>query len=655
MAVRTASFLLFGLFVTFHTWGAWADMEVNMEDRVEVYKGDTAQITCMFTSSEGIGNTIIQWFYVTETGERQKIYYQDSMSQIVDRATRFTDRISVNGTGATGEVVLTIRDVQLADGREFICLIKNLTDDSKGSTQLKVFGTPDLPTIEGVQTGISVNEVSPSKIGTCEVKNGFPRPNITWYRNNTPLQSVPDEVEIVPSVTSESSGLFSVKSELNLKVVKEDKNDEFYCEVSYFVPGGTRMTETHRINISVFYPPTAVNVWVESPKGNIKEGDSIELHCEDNGNPPSSIISIKRFEENNSDGQSLDGEVLVLNNVTRRDSGVYQCTSIDSDTFQSISGNVSVFVHFLDAAVVIPQDTIVVAMGEEFKATCNALSSLKTQAEWLKDGEVVFKGHTLTVKDATFDKAGMYECVVTVPEIEEMKTSGSIFVNVKGPPEILKPDNTEIESYDTTVDLSCMVRGFPAPKIIWSTSDGQDLEMASEMMTEDGLQSRVSIQVTSDITASCNASNDHGTDALTFNIKTPVNTTPPPVTTTTTIPTTTTTTTTTTATTTGTATATTISSATVKAETAIPPKKIRKEGSGVIIAVIIICILLLAILGSVLYFLYKKGKICGRSGKQDLTKDKSNKDNIVVEMKSDNTEEAVLLGVNGEKQSPNEQ
>ncbi|XP_020510629.2 cell surface glycoprotein MUC18 isoform X4 [Labrus bergylta] len=613
MAVRTASFLLFGLFVTFHTWGAWADMEVNMEDRVEVYKGDTAQITCMFTSSEGIGNTIIQWFYVTETGERQKIYYQDSMSQIVDRATRFTDRISVNGTGATGEVVLTIRDVQLADGREFICLIKNLTDDSKGSTQLKVFGTPDLPTIEGVQTGISVNEVSPSKIGTCEVKNGFPRPNITWYRNNTPLQSVPDEVEIVPSVTSESSGLFSVKSELNLKVVKEDKNDEFYCEVSYFVPGGTRMTETHRINISVFYPPTAVNVWVESPKGNIKEGDSIELHCEDNGNPPSSIISIKRFEENNSDGQSHDGEVLVLNNVTRRDSGVYQCTSIDSDTFQSISGNVSVFVHFLDAAVVIPQDTIVVAMGEEFKATCNALSSLKTQAEWLKDGEVVFKGHTLTVKDATFDKAGMYECVVTVPEIEEMKTSGSIFVNVKGPPEILKPDNTEIESYDTTVDLSCMVRGFPAPKIIWSTSDGQDLEMASEMMTEDGLQSRVSIQVTSDITASCNASNDHGTDALTFNIKT------------------------------------------LKAETAIPPKKIRKEGSGVIIAVIIICILLLAILGSVLYFLYKKGKICGRSGKQDLTKDKSNKDNIVVEMKSDNTEEAVLLGVNGEKQSPNEQ
>ncbi|KAG7471397.1 hypothetical protein MATL_G00124160 [Megalops atlanticus] len=84
-----------------------------------------------------------------------------------------------------------------------------------------------------------------------------------------------------------------------------------------------------------------------------------------------------------------------------------------------------------------------------------------------------------------------------------------------------------------------------------------------------------------------------------------------------------------------------------------PPKRVQKEGSGVIIAVIIICILLLAILGSVLYFLYKKGKLpCGRSGKQDISKEKVSKDDI-VEMMSDKTEEAVLLqGVNGEKKPP---
>lgn len=59
-------------------------------------------------------------------------------------------------------------------------------------------------------------------------------------------------VKIVPSITTESSRLFSVRSELSMKVVKEDKDNVFYCEVSYFVPGETRMTETKRINITVY-------------------------------------------------------------------------------------------------------------------------------------------------------------------------------------------------------------------------------------------------------------------------------------------------------------------------------------------------------------------------------------------------------------------
>lgn len=61
------------------------------------------------------------------------------------------------------------------------------------------------------------------------------------------------EVIILPSITIESSGLFSVRSELRMKVVKENKDDRFYCEVNYPAPGGeNRMTETERINITVY-------------------------------------------------------------------------------------------------------------------------------------------------------------------------------------------------------------------------------------------------------------------------------------------------------------------------------------------------------------------------------------------------------------------
>ncbi|KAM8903100.1 melanoma cell adhesion molecule b isoform 4-T4 [Spinachia spinachia] len=597
MAARTAvSLLLLGLLALVPTWGVTANVEVNMEDRVEVSKGETAAITCMFKLPVDVSGVIVEWLYVKKNGERQKIFYQDPSTKVVAPGTRFTDRISVNGTEATGATVMTVSHVQPDDQVEFICSITDRVERSaEGLTKLKVFAKPDHPTIDGVKTGFSINEDSPSKIGTCEVKNGFPKPNITWYRNKTPVRPAPDVLKVVPSTTLESSGLFSVSSELFMKVVKEDKDDLFYCEINYFVPGGLGMTETVPINITVYYPSTAVKVWVESPKGIIREGDSVELQCQGNGNMPSSILTFRHKGRE----YASENDALVLHNVTRQSSGVYECISMDTDTFEEILGNGVLVVNYLDAAVVLPEDTVVLDQGGELTATCNALSSLQTQTAWMKYGEKVSSNHSLILENVTYDSAGTYLCVVNV-EIEGMETTGTLDVKVQGPPQIMKSDHAEMEeSAETTVDLRCSVRGFPTPSVIWTTADGKILKTTSEMESEGGVLSVVSIKVTSDITAFCNASNHLGTDSLAFNIK--------------------------------------------------------AKGTGVIIAVVIIGILLLAVLGSVLYFLYKKGKICGRSGKQDLTKEKSGKDNIVVEMKNDNTEEAVLLGVNGEKQTSRNQ
>ncbi|XP_061575324.1 melanoma cell adhesion molecule b isoform X3 [Cololabis saira] len=583
------------LLVLFHTWGAWAAVEVVVEDKVEVYLGDTAQITCTFTSDDGIGGTSIQWFYVDKLKEKQRISSQDSMMTRVDKDTPYTDRISVNSTGAS--VVLTISDVQLQDEREFICLVKSLTDGvGEGRTRLLVYAAPNHPTIEGVHTGISVHEFS--KIGSCEVRNGYPRPNITWYRDSTPLRHDPDVVEFNSQITTESSGLYSVTNELRMEVKKEDKDAQFYCEVTYFVPKDTMMTETRRINITVFYPSTAVDIWVESPTDKIKEGDSIKIHCTANGNMPS-VLSIRNLK----DDESSDVSTLVLKDVTRQNSGTYECSSMDTDNFEEITSYTNVSVHFLDEAVITPTKTMTHSQGEDLRAVCNALSSLRTHTTWLKNGKEVSRGHTLNLKKMTYDMAGQYVCVVSVPEIQGMQTNSTLHVHVKGSPVIMEGDMAEAEmevETGKTVELKCSFRGYPVPSITWSSPDRKDLVGQSEQ-TQQGAQSTISVKVSSDMTLHCNAANDHGKSAKIFNIK------------------------------------------------AI------SKSNGVIIAVIIICILLLAILGSVLYFLYKKGKICGRSGKQDFNKGKSGKDNVVVEMKSDKTEEAILLGVNGEKQSPGDQ
>ncbi|KAM9443199.1 cell surface glycoprotein MUC18-like isoform 3-T3 [Salvelinus alpinus] len=608
MALRMKASMFVGLFLLSLAWkAAWATVQVNMEDRVEVFLGDTAQITCMFTVSDSPDNVIIQWYMITKTNVRLRIYYGNSTMQVVDRGGQFTDKISVNGMGNSSEVVLTIRDVKLEDELEFICQVNEMSAGSEeGRTMLKVFAPPDRPIITGEESGISVSNENPSKMGSCEAKNGYPRPSITWYRDQSSLQNTPGEVSVVTLVTKESSGLYTVQSDLHLNVVKEDKDSFFYCEVSYLVPGGTKMTETNKINITVYYPTTSLDVWVESPKGSVKEGDTVEVHCHADGNPQPPFTFMHNMEELKS-----EPNVLVLKDVTRQSNGNITCTALDLDTYDEILGQTELFVDYLDPAVLIPKDTHVMAQGEELMATCNALSSLPTHTVWFKKGKKVAEGHTLTLKDAVFDMAGTYVCVVKVPSLGGLETSGSLRVFVQGPPEIKKSaDPVQEVSPEKSQNLSCHARGYPTPVITWSSSDKSQVLKLSQRETVDEVLSVVSVKVTSDITAYCNASNEHGTVSVSFSLKAIVQTTLSALSTT--------------------------------------------EGSGVVIAVIIICILLLAILGSVLYFLYKKGKLpCGRSGKQDLTK--PNKGGIVVEMKSDNTEEAVLLSVNGDKKPPSDQ
>ncbi|KAL0973042.1 hypothetical protein UPYG_G00198120 [Umbra pygmaea] len=639
MALRKNASMFFGIFMLSLVWKALAKLEVNMKDSVEVFLGESARITCMFTGTDSPNEVIVQWYMLNKNKVHSKIYYGNSTSELVDLDGLLTGRINVTMSLNSGEVVLNILNVALEDEREFICKVTHISAGSvNGSTLLKVFASPDHPTIKGEETGISVSDEKPSKIGSCEAQNGYPRPNITWYRDQTPLQNQPGEIKVEPVVTKKSNGLYLVVSDLYLKVAKEDKDALFYCEVSYLVPGGTKMKETNKINIPVHYPSTSVNVWVESPKGLVKEGDTVEVHCRANGNPE----PIFTFHLNGIDMES-ENNVMVMRKVSRQFNSTIMCSALDMETDEEISREAQLSVHFLDHAVLIPEVSHVMFPGENLNATCNALSSLPTHTEWVKNGKRVAEGHTLVLTDAVLNTTGTYVCVVTVPSLAELKTNSSLHVIVQGPPEITEIKEYRKDKSENVVMLHCHARSYQTPVIIWSFSDQSQTVEETLKQTEEGFLSVLTLTVTSDITAYCKASNDQGTTSKSLLIKAVVQTTVSAPSITVSIPVTTAV---------PTPDKTTVTSP-VATEVA-PPKRVKKEGSGVIIAVIIICILLLAILGSVLYFLYKKGKIpCGRSGKQDLTK--HSKDNIVVEMKSDSTEDAVLLGVNGDNKPPNDQ
>ncbi|XP_051962918.1 cell surface glycoprotein MUC18-like [Xyrauchen texanus] len=615
MALRHIALLIAGLHVLICK--TRAEVEVSMEDRLEVSLNSNAKISCMYISREPA--MVIMWSTKLPGRDqaRRKIYYFDNQNETIDEGSDYTGRISVshshNKSTEKGYIILSIDKVRLSDEREFICTVYNVSKDhGEGRTRLHVFNSPSFPLIEVTYSGISVDAEGPSKIADCKVENGYPRPNITWYKDVFPLQNSDGVVKIMDSVTKNPSGLFTVESELSIKVVREDEDAHFYCEVNFFVPEGVKMTESSRVNITVHYPTTEVTLSINPDNPFLKEGDTVKIRCKGNGNPPP-LISFRHKE------MLLESEndLLNLENLTRSHSGTYECQSHDVNTFTEANGSISIQVHYLDPIVVTGTlEDMVVDQGGDLNLTCNALSSLSILAAWYKDGMRVGDKHVLHLHNASYDTAGNYKCVLTVISIPELQRQKSVQIYVRG-----KPDITEgiavgpVNKVDRSVILRCHAQGYPTPNISWDLSDqrtGQSvpIPIAEDHETKTGVLSMISVKVTSELIANCSASNEFGTISVSRNIE-----------------------------------------AFARRTTTKAPST--KGGSGVAIAVIIICLLLIAILCSVLYFLYKKGRLpCGRSGKQDFTKETASKDDIVMEMKSGKSEEAVLLqGVNGDKKN----
>uniref|UniRef100_A0A096M1M5 Cell surface glycoprotein MUC18-like n=1 Tax=Poecilia formosa TaxID=48698 RepID=A0A096M1M5_POEFO len=599
----------------------WGKVELTMNDNLEVYLGDPAEIPCHY-SFTGVNEepsfVIIQWFVVSKrsagNGSRMRIFYSDINQQIVDNNTDYSGRIEVT-SDQRGNTLL-IHNVQLSDEKEFFCQVNGQeAGNAERKTHLRVFAPPEAPEIEGVPNGISVTNTMPSKVASCEVRNGFPKPNITWYKDNEPLMPQVGQVNVIILVTREPRGFYSVQSTLEYRILKEDKDSHFSCEVSFSVPGAIRTRMSQSINVTVHYPTAMMELWKDSPQGLVKEGDTVELRCQGDGNPPPIFIFSKE-QSNSAVSEEPDtllesrGDVLILPSVSRKDSGIYQCRVLDSAGQTEIKEEVTLTVHYLDPAVVVPKELEYMDKGENLVASCNALSSLKTVTMWYKlEGKQVGHGNTLHLNDATYETSGRYVCEVTVPSLPSLHTNGSVNIIVQGGPQLAGvEDEVQLEEVaGRTLNLSCEARGHPLPSITWSITGSQNWQEVMSKANDHITHSMVSVKINSDVSAICNASNNQGTEVEqhVFLIQ------HDPV-----------------------------------------------EGSGVIIVVIILCLLLLAFLGSIVYFLHKKGKIpCGRSGKQEITKEKPTKDDIVVEMKNNpKNEDAVLLkAVNGEKKGPNDQ
>ncbi|ELK12069.1 Cell surface glycoprotein MUC18 [Pteropus alecto] len=579
---------------------------------VEVEVGGTALLKCGPSHSQG-NFSHVDWFSVHK--EKPTLIFRVRQGQGQSEPGEYQHRLSLQDKGTT----LALTYVTPHDERIFLCQGKR-PRSQEHRIQLRVYKAPEEPSIQ---------------VATCVGRNGYPIPQVVWYKNGQPLKEEKNRVHIQSSQIVESSGLYTLRSVLKAQLLKEDKDAQFYCELNYRLPSGNHMKESREVTVPVFYP--AEKVWLEvEPVGMLKEGDRVEIRCLADGNPPPHFsiskqnLSTKEMEEETTD----DNGVLVLARAQKEHSGLYECQGLDLETMASLlSGQQELLVNYVSDVRVSPAAPES-EEGSSLTLTCEAESNQALEFQWLREktGQVLEKGPVLQLHNLKREAGGGYRCMASVPSVPGLNRTQLVNVAIFGPPWMALKERKMWVQENVVLNLSCEASGHPRPTISWNV-EGLTSEQDQDPQS---VLSILNVLVTPELLetgAECVASNSLGKNTTIILLELDSNST------------------------TG------LSISTVsphaRANSTSTEKKLPEpESKGVVIVAVTVCVLVLAVLGAVLYFFYKKGKLpCGRSGKQEITLPPSRKSEFVVEVKSDKLPEemGLLQGSNGDKRAPGDQ
>lgn len=605
--------------------GVPGEAEQPEPELVEVEVGHIALLKCSLPHAQG-NISHLDWYSVHK--EKRTLIFRVHQGQGQSEPGEYQKRLSLHDKGTT----LALTQVTPHDERIFLCQGKR-PRTQEHRIQLRIYKAPEEPSIQVSDSGVSVSSTEPEQIATCVGRNGYPLPQVTWYKNSHPLTEEKNRVLIQNSQIVESSGLYTLQSVLSAQLTKEDRDAQFYCELNYRLPSGNHMKESQEVTVPVYYP--AEKVWLEvEPAGVLKEGDHVEIRCLADGNPqPHFSITKQNLSTGETEEKTMDDGILVLKSARKEDSGLYRCQGLDLETTVSLlSDPQELLVNYVSDVRVSPEAPKS-QEGGSLSLSCTAESNQLLKFQWLREktGQVLHEGNMLHLHHPTREAAGAYRCMAWVPSIPGLNRTRLVNVTISGAP-WMTVNATKVQAKENSVlNLSCEASGHPRPTISWNvngTASEQDQD-------EQRVLSVLTVLVTPELLetgAKCEASNALGKNTTVIFLELVSNRT-------------------------------TVSNPTVgphaRANSTSTEKKLpEQESKGVVIVAVTVCVLILAVLGAALYYFYKKGKLpCGRSGKQEITLPPPRKSEFVVEVKSDKLPEemGLLQGGSGDKRAPGDQ
>ncbi|XP_070240884.1 hemicentin-1 isoform X2 [Bos mutus] len=342
---------------------------------------------------------------------------------------------------------LQIAFAQPGDAGQYTCMAANVAGSSSTSTKLTVHVPPR---IQSTEVHYTVNENSQAVL-PC-MADGIPTPAINWKKDNVPLANLLGKYTVEPY------------GELILENVVLEDSGTYTC-----IANNAAGEDTHTIGLTVHVLPT----FTELPGDvSLNKGEQLRLNCKATGIPLPKLTWTFNNNIIPAHFDSVNGHSeLVIERISKEDSGTYVCTAENSVGFVKAIG----FVYVKEPPVFkgdYPSNWIE-PLGGNAILNCEVKGDPAPTIQWSRRGIDIEISHrirqlgngSLAIYGTVNEDAGDYTCVATN---EAGVVERSMSLTLQSPPIItLEPVETIINA-GSKVILNCQATGEPRPTITWS-------------------------------------------------------------------------------------------------------------------------------------------------------------------------------------------
>ncbi|XP_019641233.1 PREDICTED: hemicentin-2-like, partial [Branchiostoma belcheri] len=444
---------------------------------VRVVEGETADLTCLVNSNPP---ATIRW--------TRPIL---PVNLVIGHDT-FRTKIGVTVTW-NREFHLRIEDALIEDGGAYTCNILGLTP--KEAKLTVVVPVPQPPTLRGAEV--------PGKAGqqlelSCTSSGGHPPPQLTWYNGTEAFTE--QHVN-----KNEREG----EVELNLiirRLTKWDNGMNLTCRASQSFPEITSAQEAWTV-LQVHYPPS---VSVPIPSVRVLEGDTADLTCLVDSNPPATISWTRPGRPTLVNGNTRQ-RIFRIPRTSRQDAGDYQCTA-DNGVQPVAVGTVTLEVLYPPLINPSMDDkTTALQDDNDFSLNCLVEGNPKPKVTWRRKDTKLYWKNPLRFNRVRYDVEGTYQCVGISDGFPQQ--TKDVFVDVVGKPYMEGDSDTAMLSADSgeTVRLGCTVAADPLPsRINWIWRNNYGLETDLDNADFEIVTARRNQEMTSSLTIQNVAVKDSG-------------------------------------------------------------------------------------------------------------------------------------------------